>query len=132
MASALVEQQIPDGIGQFIANGAYRGTPIYQRVTPHSASAQTVVPSRSPAMRSCETGPPTQRDHHLESNATHGRLGWQKATYGGRVLVETTMGRYKALLGPRLWARHPNAQQTKQPLAWRCLTACWLPEVRPL
>jgi hypothetical protein len=41
-----------------------------------------------------------------------GRLAWQVATgYGQRSLVETTMGRYKALIGPRLRARGFAAQQ---------------------
>ena len=43
-----------------------------------------------------------------------GRLAWQKATDCGRCsLVETTMGRYKALIGPRLRARGFDAQQTE-------------------
>jgi hypothetical protein len=43
-----------------------------------------------------------------------GRLAWQKATdYDQRSLVETTTGRYKALIGPRLRARGFNAQQTE-------------------
>jgi hypothetical protein len=42
------------------------------------------------------------------------RLAWQSATgYGQRSLVETTMGRYKALIGPRLHARGFPAQQTE-------------------
>jgi hypothetical protein len=43
-----------------------------------------------------------------------GRLAWQKATdYGQRSLVETTMGRYKAPIGPRLRARGFEAQRTE-------------------
>jgi hypothetical protein len=43
-----------------------------------------------------------------------GRLAWQVATnYGQRSLIETTMGRYKALIGPRLRARGFAAQQTE-------------------
>jgi hypothetical protein len=46
--------------------------------------------------------------------AQQGRLSWQVATdYGQRSLVETTMGRYKALIGPRLRARGFAAQQTE-------------------
>ena len=45
---------------------------------------------------------------------TQGRLAWQTATgYGQRALVETTMGRYKSLIGPRLRARVFEAQQTE-------------------
>jgi len=44
----------------------------------------------------------------------NGRLAWQKATdYEQRSLVETTMGRYKALIGPRLRVRCFAAQQTE-------------------
>lgn len=40
-----------------------------------------------------------KRDRHLEMITEQGRLAWQKATdYGQRSLVETTMGRYKALI----------------------------------
>ena len=46
--------------------------------------------------------------------AEQGRLSWQVATdYGQRSLVETTMGRYKALIGPRLRAPSFAAQQTE-------------------
>lgn len=107
-------EQIPGELGRFIADGAYDGAPTYQTVAQHSAAAQIVIPPRSSAVRSCETGPPTQRDRHLEAIAAQGRLGWQKPTgYGRRALVETTMGRYKALIGPRLHARDPDAQQTE-------------------
>ncbi|QTO52675.1 IS5 family transposase [Burkholderia latens] len=107
-------EQIPGELGRFIADGAYDGAPTYQTVTRHSASARIVIPPRATAVRSCETGPPTQRDHHLEAIATQGRLAWQKATgYGRRALVETTMGRYKALIGARLRARDPEAQQSE-------------------
>jgi hypothetical protein len=41
-------------------------------------------------------------------------MAWQVATgYGQRALIETTMGRYKALIGPRLRARGFAAQQTE-------------------
>jgi hypothetical protein len=43
-----------------------------------------------------------------------GQLAWQVATnYGQRSPIETTMGRYKALIGPWLRARGFAAQQTK-------------------
>jgi hypothetical protein len=46
--------------------------------------------------------------------AEHGRLAWQATTsYGRRSLVETTMGRYKALIGPRMRARGFAGQQTE-------------------
>ena len=57
---------------------------------------------------------PTQRDRHLAMIAEQDRLAWQAATdYGQRSLVETTMGRYKALIGPRLRACGFAARQTE-------------------
>jgi hypothetical protein len=41
-----------------------------------------------------------------------GRLEWQKATgYGRRSLVETTIGRYKRIIGPQLRAKPPSASR---------------------
>ena len=41
-------------------------------------------------------------------------LGWQEATgYGRRALVETTMGRYKSIIGDRLRSRGDAAQRTE-------------------
>ena len=54
-----------------------------------------------PTRRSMQQGP-TQRDGHLAMIAEQGRLAWQASTgYGQRSLIETTMGRYKTLIGPR-------------------------------
>ena len=65
-------------------------------------------------MPSNDLGLPTQRDRHLAMITERGRLAWQVATdYGQRSLVETTMGRYKALIGSRLRAHGFAAQQTE-------------------
>jgi hypothetical protein len=45
-------------------------------------------------------------------------MGWQRATgYGRRSLVETTIGRYKHLIGPKLRARMLPAQQGEAAIA---------------
>ncbi len=45
-------------------------------------------------------------------------MGWQRATgYGRRNHVETTMGRYKHLIGPRLRARTLLVQQGETAIA---------------
>jgi len=73
-----------------------------------------VIPPRSTAVASGELDPLTQRDRHLKMITEQGRLAWQAATdYGQRSLIETTMSRYKALIGPRLRARGFAAQQTE-------------------
>ena len=106
--------QIDDPIGRVTADGAYDGTPTYQTIAAHGDEIAVVIPPRSTAVARGEPGPLSQRDRHLEMIAEQGRLSWQAATdYGQRSLVETTMGRYKALIGPRLRARGFPAQQTE-------------------
>jgi Transposase DDE domain len=106
--------QIDDPIGQVTADGAYDGTPTYRTIAQHGDDIEVVIPPRSTAVQSDEMDPPTQRDRHLAMITEHGRLGWQVATdYGKRSLIETTMGRYKTLVGPRLRARGFAAQQTE-------------------
>ena len=96
------------------AGGAYDGTPTDETIVAHGDDIDVVVPPRSTAGPSGEQDSPTQRDRHLAMITERGRLAWQAATgYGQRALVETTMGRYKALIGPRLRACGFAAQQTE-------------------
>lgn len=101
-------------IDQFTADGAYDGGPTYCAVLQHSATARIVIPPRSTAVESDDTGPPGQRDGHITAIANDGRLNWQASTgYGKRALIETAIGRYKGLIGRRLRARSFSAQQTE-------------------
>jgi hypothetical protein len=106
--------QIDGEIAKLTADGAYDGTPTYQTIATHGTDIAVVIPPRSTAVPSGEVDPPTQRDRHLAMITERGRLAWQAETDDGqRALVETTMGRYKALIGPRLRARGFAAQQTE-------------------
>jgi len=106
--------QIDDPIARVTADGAYDGVPTYQTIAAHGDGIDVVIPPRSTAVASGEPGPLSQRDRHLEMITEQGRLAWQAATdYGRRSSVETTMGRYKALIGPRLRARGFAAQQAE-------------------
>jgi hypothetical protein len=106
--------QIDGRIVRVTADGAYDGAPTYETIAAHSDGIEVVIPPRSTAIPSGELGPPTQRDRHLKMIMEQGRLAWQVATdYGQRALIETTMGRYKVLIGPRLRARGFAAQQTE-------------------
>ena len=112
--------QVEASIVRVTADGAYDGVPTYQTIAAHGESIKVVIPPRSTAVASDEPGPPTQRDRHLKMITERGRLAWQVATgYGQRSLIETTMGRYKALIGPRLRARGFAAQRPRLPSPWR-------------
>ena len=109
-----IDAQIDAPIGRVTADGAYDGTPTYQTIAAHGDEIEVVIPPRSTAVASGEPGVPTQRDRHLAMIEEQGRMAWQAATgYGQRSLAETTMGRYKELIGPRLRARGFAAQQTE-------------------
>jgi hypothetical protein len=106
--------QIDDPIARVTADGAYDGVPTYRTIAAHGDNIEVVIPPRATAVPGGEPGAPTQRDRHLKMITERGRLAWQAATgYGQRALVETTMGRYKALIGPRLRTRGVAAQQTE-------------------
>jgi hypothetical protein len=105
------------------ADGAYDGLPTYRTIAARSDDIKVVIPPRSTAVPCGEPGPPTQRDSHLAMIAEQGRLVWQATNgYGQRSLVETTMGRYKSLIGPGLRARGFSAQQTEAAIAVAVLT----------
>jgi transposase len=120
--------QIDGGIATLMADGAYDGAPIYATIAAHGDDIEVVIPPRSTAVFSNEACSPLQRDCHLKMITEQGRLAWQKATdYGQRSLVETTMGRYKTLIGPRLRARDFAAQQTEAAIGVAVLNQCWRP-----
>ena len=132
VASILTEQDIDDPsqvgpllnqiqheIAQVTADRAYDGAPTYETISQSDPLIEVVIPPRVTAQPSAqfETKPCT-RDTHLLMIQSLGRLDWQEATgYGKRALVETTMGRYKAIIGPRLRARHWLGQQTEAAIA---------------
>jgi hypothetical protein len=106
--------QINGQIALVMADGAYNGAPTYQTIAAHSGDIEVVIPPRSTAVPSGETGPLVERDRHLKMITEQARQVWQSPTgYGQRSLVETTTGYYKALIGPRLHARSFPAQQTE-------------------
>ena len=111
--------QIEHEIGQVTADGAYDGEPTYETIAQRDPQIGVVIPPRVTAQPSehCETTP-TLRDTHLLMIQSLGRLGGQEACgYGKRALVETTMGRYKAIIGPRLRTRDWRGQQTEAAVA---------------
>ena len=62
------------------------------------------------------------RDRHIRLMAERGRIGWQRATgYARRNHVDTTMGRYKHLIGPKLRARSRPSQHGEVALAVQVL-----------
>jgi hypothetical protein len=114
-------EQIEGKIASVTADGAYDGEPVYQAVADHQADPppDVVIPPRASAVASTGAAEAqSQRDRHVRFIAEQGRMAWQKATgYGRRSLAETTVGRYKAVIGPKLRARGLSAQQGEAAIA---------------
>jgi hypothetical protein len=122
--------QVPALLGQaegyiasVTADGAYDGEPTYAAATARQRHPppDVVVPPRASAVPSSDKGDgsaQSQRDRHIQLMAERGRMGWQKATgYGRRNQAETTMFRYKHLIGPKLRARSLPAQKGEVAIA---------------
>ena len=108
-------------IASVTADGAYDGEPVYRAVASHQPdpAPDVVIPPRASAVASTEEADaPSRRDRHIRFIAERGRMAWQRATgYGRRSLAETAVGRFKAIIGPRLRARGLPAQRGEAAVA---------------
>ena len=118
-------RQCEGTLASVTADGAYDRDPVYQAAAARQPGPppEVIIPPRADAVPST-TDPDKQspRDCHIQLMAERGRIGWQRATgYGKRNHVETTMGRYKHLIGPKLRARSRSAQHGEVALAVQVL-----------
>ena len=104
--------QIDGSIASVTGDGAYDADVIYDEIERRHPEADVIIPPRSSGVVS-ESGT-TRRDAHLRTIEKHGRIGWQRRSgYGRRSLVETSMFRYKTIIGRRLRARSLPNQKTE-------------------
>ena len=108
-------EQVEGEIASVMVDGAYEGEPVYQAIEarqPQAPPSIVIPPRRSAVLSSQADTDPSQRDGHIRLIREQGRSAWCKATgYGRRSFAETAIGRYKALIGPRLRARTLSNQQ---------------------
>jgi hypothetical protein len=104
--------QIGADVASMTADGAYDGKVAYDAVAERHPKATVIIPPWITAVADETTV--TQRDKHLTTIAEHGRMSWQRSSgYNRRSLVETTMFRYKTVVGRRLHARTLPNQRTE-------------------
>ena len=106
---ATVEGQI----ASVIADGAYDGRSVYDAAAARQRDPppHVIIPPRASLLVNTDGDTQTIRDRHVRYINEKGRLAWQKDnSYGRRSLMETTIGRYKHIIGPKLRARS-NAGQ---------------------
>ncbi|WP_457663917.1 transposase [Sinorhizobium medicae] len=108
--------QIGGPVEKFIADGAYDGTPTRDFLaTRFGEIVEVIIPPPKTAVASPQSVlVPPVRDRHIAEIQTKGRMAWQKSTgYNKRSRAETQMGRWKAVIGPKLKARHFDNQKTE-------------------
>src|SRR4051812_46535625 len=115
--------QVAAPVVSFTADGAYDQEGVAAAVAARHPEAAVIVPPRSTAVPS-ETAEaaPTQRDHHLQCIAEHGRAAWQKASgYNIQARVEATIGRFKQVIGDGLRCRTDPRRATEVEVAVHAL-----------
>ena len=118
-------RQCEGALASVTADGAYDRDPVYQAAAarqPGSPLAVVIPPRADAGLGTADPDQQTPRDRHVQLMAERGRIGWQRATgYGKRNHAETTMGRYKHLIGPKLRARSRPTQLGEVALAVQAL-----------
>ena len=113
--------QVEGSVDTATADGAYDSNAVYQATSAHQDDSppEVIIPPRACAVQSTkDPAAQTSRDRHIQLIAEQGRMGWQHTTgYGRRSLVETVIGRYKHLIGPKLRARTLPGQQGEVAMA---------------
>lgn len=99
--------QIAGPLASVVGDGADVQVGVDGTVTGRHPEADVIVPPRPMAMlREDVEATPTQRDRHLQSIAEHGRMGWeQRSVYTRRALAETSISRFKRVIGDALRSR---------------------------
>ena len=108
--------QIDGPVARFIADGAYDGAPTRDLLaTRLGENVEVVIPPPKTAVLSPQSAlGPSMRDCHIAEIETRGRMAWQKSTgYNQRSRIETQMGRWKVVIGPKLKARNFDNQMTE-------------------
>ena len=123
-APALLRQCVGT-LASVTADGAYDRDPVYQAAAarqPWPPPEVVISPRADAVLSTVNPDQQSPRDRHIRLMAERGRIGWQRATeYGKRNHAETTMGRYKHLIGPKLRARSRLAQLGEVVLAVQVL-----------
>jgi hypothetical protein len=111
--------QITQPVNKFIADGAYDGEPTIATI--QSAFGPEVEVTIPPPINAVP-GENDQRNSHLETIRTRGRMAWQKATgYNLRSRVEAQIGRYKQIIRPKLQSRKLETQNVETQIAVKAL-----------
>ena len=100
----------------FLADGAYDGASTRDLLRERYGETLDVVipPPKNAVTRPQSARDPTVRDRHIAQIRSNGRMAWQTATgYNQRSRIETQIGRWKSVIGPKLKSRSFSRQITE-------------------
>jgi len=109
-------EQVNAPVSRFLADGANDGVPTAALLKARFGGAIEII---IPPPRNAVQSPPSVselsfRNRHIAEIQTCGRMVWQSRNgYNQRSRVETQMGRWKTVIGPKLKARCFENQQTE-------------------
>ena len=98
-------------IASFRADSQYDTEGVYRTVESHrpDRSPRVLIPPKKNALIKPDAPVWRERNRNIRSRARHGKRAWhQKSGYSLRAKVETTVSRYKTILGPRMRSRKPS------------------------
>ena len=108
--------QLDAPVAGFLADGAYDGASIRDMLRRRYGETLDVVipPPKNAVIRPQSARDPTVRDRHIAQIRSNGRMAWQVATgYNQRSRIETQIGRWKSVIGPKLKSRSFSRQITE-------------------
>jgi hypothetical protein len=121
-------KEVDQGLLSLSADGAYDTEGVYEAVAEHAgtrdrAMGRVLIPPRRRAQLAEDPSiAMRQRNRNIRSIRKRGRRAWHKASgYSRRSLVETSVSRYKAILGGAMRARSLAGQRLEARLGCRIL-----------
>jgi len=132
----LAQEESP--VAAFIGDGAYDREPVYGTCVQRGIPRILVPPRKDAKIRihGNAKGPPHPRDENLRAIRAKGRARWKtESGYHARSLIESTMFRFKTILGDRVRSRERSRQVTELTLAASALNrlfALGMPESVPV
>ena len=105
--------QLDAPVTGFLADGAYDGASTRDLLRERYGETLDVVipPPKNAVIRPQSAQDPTVRDRHIAQIRRNGRMAWQAATGYNR--IETQIGRWKGVIGPKLKSRSFSRQITE-------------------
>ena len=116
--------QLDAPVTGFLADGAYDGASTRDLLRERYGETLDVVipPPKNAVIRPQSARDPTVRDRHIAQIRRNGRMAWQLETgYNQRSRIETQIGRWKSVIGPKLKSRSFSRQITEIQLGQKVL-----------